>query len=229
MFIGHYAPALLLATDRRSPRLGPLFVAAQLVDLAFFTFVLLGIEHMRMVPGITTMNAMDLYDMRFTHSLVGTAAFALIFAGIWRGRGGTWIAATIGGVVVASHWLLDLIVHSPDLTIFGSGYRYGLGLWNLPQVEMPLELAITAIALTWFYSETRANGVAGRVSFWALAGVMLVFQAINWLTPQPATIVDPVPAAASMLALFAYAVMTALAWWTGATRERNAGPVALDV
>lgn len=226
MFIGHYAPALLLATDRRAPRLGPLFLAAQLVDIAFFLFVLIGVEHMRLVPGITTMNALDLYDMRFTHSLIGTIAFALMFAGVWRGRRGTWEAAWIGALVVASHWLLDYLVHSPDLTLAGTGYRYGLGLWNCPQVEMPLELAITAVALTWFYSETRAVGVQGRLSFWMLAAALLVFQAIDWLGPKPMTIVDPAPASLPLLALFAYAVLTALAWWTGRTRERKAGPAA---
>ena len=96
MFIGHYAPALLLATDRLAPRLGPLFIAAQLVDIAFFVFVLLGVEHLRLVPGITTMNAMDLYDMPITHSLIGTFAFAMVFAGIWRGRGSNWSMRSMG-------------------------------------------------------------------------------------------------------------------------------------
>ena len=43
MFIGHYAPALVAATMPKAPRLGTLFIAAQLVDLAFFLFVLGGI------------------------------------------------------------------------------------------------------------------------------------------------------------------------------------------
>ena len=53
MFIGHYAPAFAAATSPKSPRLGVLFVAAQLVDIAFFSFLVLGVEKMRMLPGAT--------------------------------------------------------------------------------------------------------------------------------------------------------------------------------
>ena len=53
MFIGHYAPAFAGATSSESPRLDALFVAAQLVDIAFFSFLILSIEKMRMLPGAT--------------------------------------------------------------------------------------------------------------------------------------------------------------------------------
>ena len=74
MFIGHFAPAFVAAAvtpDR--PRLGIYFLAAQLVDWAFFAFVLIGVEDLRIVPGITAMNPMDLYHMPYTHSLLGSA------------------------------------------------------------------------------------------------------------------------------------------------------------
>ena len=77
MFIGHWAPALAAAAvTERKPRLGTLFIAAQLVDWAFFALLLTGAEKMRVVPGITAMNPMDLYHMPFTHSLLGSAAWA---------------------------------------------------------------------------------------------------------------------------------------------------------
>lgn len=35
------------------------------------------------------------------------------------------------GLVTFSHWILDFIVHSPDLPIFGkNSLPLGLGLWN---------------------------------------------------------------------------------------------------
>ena len=40
MFVGHYSAALVAAAHPKAPRLGTLFVAAQLMDLGFFTFVL---------------------------------------------------------------------------------------------------------------------------------------------------------------------------------------------
>ena len=69
MFIGHFAPAFAAgAPSPESPRLGTLFVAAQLVDWAFFLFVLMGIEDMRIVPGITAMNPLDFFDYPITHT-----------------------------------------------------------------------------------------------------------------------------------------------------------------
>ena len=45
MFIGHFAPAFLArGITEEAPKLGTLFIAAQLVDWAFFTFAIVGIE-----------------------------------------------------------------------------------------------------------------------------------------------------------------------------------------
>ena len=72
MFIGHWAPALAVAARKPAPTVATLFVAAQLVDWAFFGFLLVGVEHMRVSPGISAMNPMDLYHVPYTHSLLGS-------------------------------------------------------------------------------------------------------------------------------------------------------------
>ncbi|MFN9376805.1 MAG: hypothetical protein ACK564_07235, partial [Novosphingobium sp.] len=151
MFIGHWAPALAAAAaSKRSPGIGTLFIAAQLVDWAFFALLLVGVEQMRFSPGISVMNPMDLYHIPITHSLLGSAGFAAALAGL------IWLvskyrtAALIGGAVVLSHWFLDLLVHVPDLTLAGSPPKLGFGLWNHPMIEMPLELGITMGALWWY-------------------------------------------------------------------------------
>jgi hypothetical protein len=56
VFIGHWAPALAVAARPKAPALGLLFIAAQLVDWAFFGLLLTGMEHMRVTPGISAMN-----------------------------------------------------------------------------------------------------------------------------------------------------------------------------
>jgi hypothetical protein len=214
MFIGHWAPALAAAAIApRAPRLGALFIATQLVDWAFFGLLLIGVENMRVVPGITAMNPMDLYDMPWTHSLAGSACWAAAFAvliWIWRRDAGF---ALLAGAVVLSHWLLDLLVHRPDLTIAGDPPKLGLGLWNAPWIEMPLELGLTFGALAFYLARTR-----GPVLPAVLLGlVMLAFQAINWFGPDPAA----VTAGTSLLAFFAFTVVTACAWWLGMTRARR--------
>lgn len=224
MFIGHYAPALIAAVYPRAQRLGALFVAAQLVDLAFFSFALLGVEHMRAVPGTTVMNAMDLYDMPYTHSLLGSLAFGGLWAAVVRIAGGYRVTATIGGAVVVSHWVLDLLVHTHDLTLAGGEVKYGLGLWNRPMIEMPLELALAAGAFAFFLVRTEPRNRAGRIAPVVLALALAGVQAINWLEPQPATIVDPVPPAQPLTALAAYVVLALLATWVARTRTLRVGP-----
>lgn len=214
MFIGHWAPALAAASHPKAPKPWVLFLAAQLVDVAFFLFVLLGVEHMRIEPGATVMNPMDLYDMPYTHSLLGGLVWALVLAlPVW------WImkdrfAALLAGGVVMSHWLLDWLVHRPDLTIAGSPPKLGLGLWNFPAIEMPLELGITALALWWYVRRSKGPALPAVV----LALVMLGLQAINWFGPPPTELTAELPVSA----LLAYAIGIAAAWWLGTRRELRA-------
>ena len=210
MFIGHFAPALVAATHPRAPKLATLFVAAQLVDWGFFALLLTGAEKMRVVPGITAMNPMDLYHLPYTHSLVGSAVWALGFAAlVWLARRDR-MTAGIAGAVVLSHWLLDLAVHRPDLTLAGSPPKLGLGLWNDPAIEMPLELALTFGALWYFLSRTRGPALPVVV----LGAVLLALQLVNWVGP----VATEVTAGTSLLAFFAYGLATAVAWWVGSGR-----------
>ncbi|MDY7099239.1 MAG: hypothetical protein SXU28_13975, partial [Pseudomonadota bacterium] len=133
MFIGHFAPAFVAAAlGPRAPKLGTAFVAAQLVDWAFFGLAIVGVEKMRIDPDATAMVPFDLYHMPYTHSLLGTSAWALGFAvlvAMWQRNA---LAGLLSGLVVLSHWVLDWLTHRPDLSLAGGEARYGLGLWNYP-------------------------------------------------------------------------------------------------
>ena len=74
MLIGHYAPALVLHRVRPSIPLWVLFLATQALDVLWGLFVLTGVEHVRMVPGFTESNSLDLYDMPYSHSVVGESS-----------------------------------------------------------------------------------------------------------------------------------------------------------
>lgn len=212
MFIGHYSAAFAAAALPKAPKLGTLFVAAQLVDFAFFAFVPLGIESLRVVPGISVMNPMDLYHMPWTHSLLGALAWSVAFAAALRIVIGNWTAALIGGAVVLSHWFLDLLAHVPDLTLAGSPPKLGLGLWNHPMIEMPLELGLLAISIL-IYTRLRP---AIRKS-WALPVLILFLltaQAVNWFGPPPVA----VDASLWGVGLFAFTVAALLASWVARNR-----------
>lgn len=214
MYIGHFAPALAAAAaSPDAPRLGTLFVAAQLVDLVFFALLMLGVEDLRVVPGITAMNPLDLYHMPYTHSLAGTAVWGLALGAIvWR-RSGVRAAGAWAAMVVLSHWLVDLLVHLPDLTLAGAPPKLGLSLWDYPLIAMPLELGLVGLAF-WFYLR-RTSGPLGPPLILLL--VMLLFQAVNWFAPQPTQYSLALP----LTALISYAVLIALAHWVGTTRRHR--------
>ncbi|MEM7778810.1 MAG: hypothetical protein AAF697_00295 [Pseudomonadota bacterium] len=219
MFIGHFAPAFvaaaLTASRARSGHetgvgLGTFFIAAQLLDWAFFIFAAIGIEKMRIDPTATVMIPYDLYYYPFTHSLLGTGAWALAFgllvAVLFRDALGGFLAS----LVVASHWLLDWVVHAPDLTLAGSGKTFGLGLWNFPEIAMPLEIGITLAAFIYYLRRSRGPAAQPLI----LIGVMISLQIVNWFAPHPSE--------AGLLlygqALAAFAILTGFAVWTGENR-----------
>lgn len=217
MFIGHYAPALVVAAFPKAPKLGILFVAAQLVDIAFFIFVLGGVEAMRLTPNITVMNGLDLYHMPYTHSLLGSVlwggVFAIIIWAVTKSRTG----ALIAGSVVASHWFVDLLVHRPDLTLAGSPPPLGFGLWNYPMIAVPLELGFVGGSLAFYLTRTAHIDGTAKHWPWTLAVVMLLVQLYNWLSPEPKVLDASLP----ISALLAFGLFAWLAFKVGQTRARE--------
>jgi hypothetical protein len=153
MFLGHYGVALALKRAEPKLSLGTLFVATQLLDLLWGLFVLLGWEHARIVPGKTAITPLEFYDYPISHSLFGALAWSLVGAACyysWPTRDTTrhWQASAVVGVAVFSHYLLDVLVHLPDLPILGNDSpKLGLGLWNHPVATMIAEFLVFGIGL----------------------------------------------------------------------------------
>lgn len=217
MFIGHWSAAFIAADRPRSPSLPALFIGAQLIDWGFFSLMLTGAEAMRIAPGISVMNPMDLYKMPYTHSLAGAAVWAAAFGVVMWRVFGSWRAAWTGAAVVLSHWVLDLLVHVPDLTLDGQPPKYGLGLWNLPIVEMPLEIVLVLVTARLWWRRSGGRSRRGMAQFVLLMVALFGLQAFNWFGPV-ATAVTPTT---SYMALAAYGGATLLAWWAWAARRRD--------
>jgi hypothetical protein len=163
----------------------------------------------------------DLYHMPYTHSLIGAALWAAACFGVVAVHQRNLRVGVLAGLVVLSHWLLDWVVHVPDLTLDGTPPKLGLGLWNYPWIAMPLELALTVGAFLFYVRRTR--GPAGPPV--VLLAVLLLLQAVNWFAPHPA-------AAGPFLylqALIAFAVLTGVAVWVGENRWfRKRGGLAMS-
>ena len=221
MFTGHYGPSFAAnAIEKRLP-LWLLFVAVQFVDVLWAVFVLLGIEKVRIVPGITAASPLDLYYMPYTHSLVGAlcwSLFAFAFCQLiprWRGlRTGLILAAA-----VFSHWILDLVVHRPDLSLYDNVYKMGFGLWNYRVLSFVIEMVVL-LGGGWLYVRT----VPQRGKVWAFLIFLAVFQIFGtFVVPPP-----PSGRTEAVTALISYIVLAAIAAMvdrgqTGAARTKNGG------
>jgi len=206
LFVGHYSVSFAAKTAEKRIPLWLLFIAVQLIDVLWSIFVLLGIEKVRIVPGINASNALDLYYMPYTHSLLGVlcwSALAYVVCQLvpsLRGkRTGLILAAA-----VFSHWILDLIVHRPDLALYDSVGKIGFGLWNYRGAAFALEMAVLFCGAAMVYG-TAAHKVrlAGFVIFLAALQVFGTF-----FFPPPTS-----DHAAATTALVLYIVLALIAWW----------------
>jgi hypothetical protein len=221
MFVGHYAAALVLRPLKKSPSLPVLFVGVQMMDILFFSFVLAGTESLRLTPGITAMNPLDLYNMPFSHGLGGvliqSAMFGLLIAAL-MGDGQRIVGGVIAAMAVFSHWILDVVTHRPDMMLFREIDKIGAGLWNYPFAAMVVETLVIVSAFALFVAVTKPKDGAGRLPLIVLALGMIALQCVNWFGPAP----NPLTTALDFVAaqgLLAYAVLVGLAFWVERTRE----------
>ena len=176
MFVGHYSVAFAATSEKNKIPLWVLFVAVQLLDFLWAPFVLLGIEKVRIVPGITATSPLDLYYMPYTHSLVGALVWSMLAALVYklvRGARASSSAALIVALAVFSHWILDLIVHRPDLAIYDDTLKVGFGLWNYRGVEFAVEIALLVIGIV-VYLKRNIIKSAGRKIGIVVFGVFLI-------------------------------------------------------
>ena len=202
MFVGHYGVSFAAKRAEPAIPLWVLFIAVQLLDVLWAPFVLLGIEKVRIVPGFTASNPLDLYYMPYTHSLVAAIGWSVIAFLAYRFavRSAPPRAAAIVGLAVFSHWVLDFLVHRPDLPLYDNTAKVGLGLWNLPAVALGLE-ALLLFGAMWLYLQHTAR----RTAMLVFGVVMLGLQAYVFFGPPPAS--DNAAAATALIAYAVFAVV----------------------
>lgn len=216
MFLGHIAVGL--GASRIAPRTSAavLLGAPLLVDLLWPFFLLAGVEHVEIDPGNTAYAPLAFTHYPYTHSLLTGAGWALLAALLYvvvtKNRRG----ALVVGVLVLSHWLLDWIVHRPDLPLYPGGPKYGFGLWNSVMGTIVLESILFAAGVVLYLRSTRAIDRQGALSFWLLMGVLVVSAIGN--------IAGPPPPSETGLAYFSLILWLIPLW--GLWIDRHRAPVA---
>lgn len=214
MFVGHYGPCFAIKSTQRSIPLWALFIAVQFLDVGWSVLVFFGVEKLRIVPGITASNPFDLYYMPYTHSLI--AALVWSMAGIFPGKVllRNWPAGIWVGVAIFSHWVLDFLVHRPDLPLYDDAAKVGLGIWNYPIIALLLEALLLFGGMFLYLRQTRAVSAIGRFGPPVFGIVMLAIQSYIFFGPLPTSPVD-----AAVTALITYIVFAAVAHWLDSNRE----------
>ena len=222
MFIGHYGVSFVIKSAEKRLPLWLLFLAVQFVDLLWAVFVLLGIEHYRIVPGITASLPLDLYYIPYTHSLVAAVVWsALVFAGcLWMAPGSALRSsrpAVLLALAVFSHWVLDFVVHRPDLPLYDDAYKVGLGLWNYPVTALVLESALFFGGLWLYLRSTTASTIIGKYGMFLFGFLILAMHCLLFWGPLPSSTVAGAIQLGSL-----YLILSALAYWL----EKKRSPLA---
>ena len=187
MFIGHFGAGFGAKAIAPEVSLGTLFLAAQFPDLLWPTLLLFGVESVRISPSETFVTPLIFEHYPISHSLLAVTgwalAAALVYLALRRDRRG----AVLLGMLVISHWLLDAIVHRPDLPLFpGSSTLVGLGLWSSLAASVAVEASLFAIGIWFYVRATRPVDTAGTWGLWALVIFLAAVFAGNFSgTPPP--------------------------------------------
>lgn len=205
MFIGHFAAGFASKKISNSLSLALAFIAVQFLDLLWPILVLLGIEKVRIEEGITKLTPLDFTYYPYSHSLLMVIVWSLLFGLIYylvtKNRQNSFIL----GVLVLSHWFLDLLVHRPDLPLSPfSDLKVGFGMWNYPFMGIIIEFGLFFAGVYFYYTSKKPKK---KIAFWSLIGFFMIIQVLNFFGPPPPD-VNSIAWGGNMMWLFVI-----WAWW----------------
>jgi hypothetical protein len=209
--INHAAAALVI--KRRFPSVRTVFIllAVQAVELLWVALNLLGVETTTTDATVLSVQNIHLIHMPWSHSIATTLAFAVVAWTLIRfvfGKPRTAVAVALG---VASHLLLDLVTHGPDIAIapgltmqkLGIGFYdaipilaflielgFGIACWRIYRGSRWLLLAIitfNAANLSMFLPqivgiEAQLAGQATLLELVILAQIVVTLSIVGWLS-----------------------------------------------
>lgn len=215
MFAGHVGAGLAIARVERRVNVGVFVAAALLLDVVLWLFVLIGWESVALPADVADTHQPG-FTFPYSHGLVAAFAWSLLagaagFAGYARFPAQRWRVAGLIAAAVFSHWLLDALVHRPELPIAGArSPAVGLGLWQSMPIALGVEAAIVLAGLLIFLPGSALS--RGRsLALASLALLVLAFTALGM------TVAPPPPSAQAMAgsSLAVLVLVCALAAWLG--------------
>lgn len=185
IFIGHFAVGLALKKVDKALSLGLLFFAVQLPDLIYGVTLLTGVEKIDIVAGPNPLTSAEYVFFPYSHSLVATLLWAglvalIILIAPLKSSLPKSKTALVMATAVLSHFILDAIVHNPDIDLLGNGaYKVGLGLWNYPLVSYIVEAVLLVTGLWIYLGATKSKSSSRKYGMPILGAILLILNAIN--------------------------------------------------
>ena len=216
MFLAHYAVGL--AAKKIAPRasLGALVAAPILLDLLWPIFLLLGWEHVTIEATSNPFLRLVFDSYAISHGLVAVVGWATLFASLYFGLTRYAPGAIAIWLGVVSHWVMDFVVHRPDLPLYSGSRLFGLGWWNYRGVSIGIELTLLALGIFLYLLQTSARDWIGRYIFWAF--ILFLLAAYGGAT------FGPPPRSVKMLIIgtLCTGLFIPWAWWFDRHREARA-------
>jgi membrane-bound metal-dependent hydrolase YbcI (DUF457 family) len=185
VLLGHVAVALSARPIALRTPTAVLLGASLLVDLLWPLFLLLGLEHVQINPGNTAYTPLAFTHYPITHSLLGGVAWAGLAGGLYFALAKYRRGALVVAALVVSHWVLDWVVHRPDLPLYPGSAKYGLGLWHSVAGTVLLEAALLMAGAALYLRATRALDRRGVLAFWLLIGLLVMVVVGTVIGPPP--------------------------------------------
>ena len=186
MFIGHFGTGLAAKKIDSKPSLGTLFIASQFIDLLWPVFLLLGIEKVQIEPGNTAVTPLNFISYPYSHSSFGVLVWAILFGAIYYMLKKNFRTTLLLGLLVLSHWILDLFTHRPDLQLLPwSDFKVGFGLWNSVVFTIIIEGLIFIIGAYFYLSVTKSKNKKGSYGLWSLLTFLTLIYVMNIIGTPP--------------------------------------------
>jgi len=219
--INHAAAALVLKRRYPTVRMAFLLLAVQAVELLWVALNLMGVETTTTDATVRSVQNIHLAHMPWSHSVATTFVLSLVAWALIRfslGKPKSAIAVALG---IASHLVLDLVTHSPDIAIapglagskLGAGFYgsvpvlafllelgFGIACWRIYRGSRWLLIAIIAFNvanLSLFLPQVVGieAELAGRVTLLTLvilAQIVVTLATVGWLSrDRTTTVVAP--------------------------------------
>jgi membrane-bound metal-dependent hydrolase YbcI (DUF457 family) len=162
---GHFGVALAAKPLTSKTPLWVLLAGSELLDLLSFVLIPAGVERMAAYAVSWTggIEVLSKAAIPWSHSLIMSLVWTILAGGV------VWLltrdrrSGLVMGAVVFSHWLLDFLVHTPDLPLLlGGSPEVGLGLWGSGPglvIAGALEIALLGTGLAIYLRDRKKRKI----------------------------------------------------------------------